>query len=86
MSTVELISSKSRSLSEEQARAVLTFMDGLTGQRAPSATELMRLPPDQRRHILAAQARQAEAVYRADPQMIDEDTEAPLNHAEGEPR
>ena len=36
---------------------------------APSARELLKLPPEERSRILAAQAAIAEAVYRSDPEL-----------------
>jgi hypothetical protein len=48
-----------------------------------SASELMRLPPAERRRILRSQARQAEALYRDNADLIVEDAEAPLDYEQG---
>ena len=75
-----MVAEKVRGLAEFQAQAVLTFIEELSSTPVLSATELMRLPPAERRRILASQARQAEAVYRQNPAMIVEDADAPLSH------
>jgi len=80
MSTAELVANKMKSLPDFQAEAVLTFVQELEASQCLSATELMRLPPSERRRILANQARQAESVYRQNPEMVVEDMDAPLNY------
>ena len=80
MSTSELVAEKVKRLPEFQAQAVLTFIQELSNSPVLSAPELMRLPPAERRHILAAQARQAEALYRQNPEMVVEDADAPLSY------
>jgi len=71
MSTNELVAEKVKGLPEFQVQAVLTFQE-LSSAPVLCATELMRLPAAERRRILASQARQAEAIYRLNPEMIVE--------------
>ncbi len=80
MSTTELILEAVKALPELQAQAVLTFIRELSESPALSARELMRLAPAERRHILSNQARQAEALYRSDAELVIEDAEAPLSY------
>lgn len=80
MSTNEMVAEKVKGLPEFQVQAVLTFIQELSNAPVFSATELMRLPPTERRRILAGQARQAEALYRQNPEMVVEDTDAPLSY------
>ena len=80
MSTTDLIIEKVRGLTEMQAQAVLAFVRELSESPSLSATELMRLPRAERQRILTSQARQADQVYRQNPDMLVEDVEAPLNH------
>ena len=75
-----MVADKVKELPEFQARAVLTFIQELSSAPVLSAVELMRLPPAERRRILASQARQAEALYRQNPEMIAEDADAPLSY------
>jgi len=75
-----MVAEKVKGLPELQAQAVLTFIEELSAAPAMSATDLMRLPPAERRRILASQARMAEALYRNSPEMVVEDTDAPLSH------
>ncbi|MCX6911952.1 MAG: hypothetical protein WCK27_26480 [Verrucomicrobiota bacterium] len=72
MSTNELVAEKVKGLPEFQVQAVLTFIQELSSAPVLCATELMRLPAAERRRILASQARQAEAIYRLNPEMIVE--------------
>jgi hypothetical protein len=58
----------------------LTFIEELSCAPVLSATELMRLPLAERRRVLARQARQAEALYRQNPEMIVEEADAPLSY------
>ena len=80
MSTAELVAEKVTALPEFQARAVLNFIEELAAAPRLSAAQLMRLPPAERRRILATQARQAEVLYRQNPEIIVEDGEAPLSY------
>jgi len=75
-----MVAEKVKGLAEFKAQAVLTFIEELSNAPVLSATQLMRLPPAERRHILASQARQAEALYRHNPEMIVEDGDAPLSY------
>jgi hypothetical protein len=75
-----MVAEKVKALPEYQAQAVLTFIQELSTTPALSAAELMRLPPAERRRILASQARQAEALYRQNPEIIVEDTDPPLSY------
>ena len=75
-----MVVEKVKRLPEFQAQAVLAFIQELSTAPVLSATELMRLPPAERRRILASQARQAEALYRQNPEMIVEDGDAPLSY------
>lgn len=80
MSTKEMVAEKVKGLPEFQVQAVLTFIQELSTARVLCATELMRLPSAERRRILVSQARQAEALYRQNPEMIVEDADAPLSY------
>lgn len=80
MSTREMVAEKVQGLNEVQAQAVLNFIQELSTSPTLSAAELMRLPPDERRRILANQARQAETLYRENPELIAEDTDAPVSY------
>lgn len=80
MSTSELVAEKVSELSELQAQAVLAFIQELSTCPRLTALELLRLPPAERRRILTNQARQAEALYRQNPELIAEETDAPLSH------
>ena len=86
MSAVELIAEKSRSLSEAQALTVLAFIEELGTQRAPSATELMKMPPEARARVLAAQSVAAEKIYRENPELIWDDAELPMDYADSNAR
>ena len=79
MSATELVVEKVKQLSEVEAESVLAYIAQIHPTRAPSPVELMRLPKSERRRILAAQAEKAEALYREHPEIIMEDTEAPLD-------
>jgi hypothetical protein len=80
MSTSEIVAEKMKGLPEFQAQAVLAFIEELSAAPVLSAIELMRLPPAERRRILASQARQAEALYRQDPELIVEEAAPPLDY------
>ncbi len=80
MSTSEIIAEKMKGLPEFQAQAVLAFIEELSAAPVLSAIELMRLPPAERRRILASQARQAEALYRQNPELIVEEAAPPLDY------
>jgi hypothetical protein len=80
MSTSELIAEKVKALPESQAQAVLEFIQELSASPVLTATELMRLPSSARRRVLAEQAREAEALYRQNPEMIMEETDAPVSY------
>ena len=41
----------------------------------------MRLPPEVRDRVLAAQMETAEAIYRENPDLIWDDAEAPMDYA-----
>jgi hypothetical protein len=75
-----MVAEKVKGLAEFQAQAVLTFIEELSNTPVLTATQLMRLAPADRRRILASQARQAEALYRQNPEMIMEDGDAPLSY------
>ena len=75
-----MVAEKVKGLAEFQAQAVLTFIEEFSNTPVLTATQLMRLPPAERRRILASQARQAEALYRQNPEMIVEDGDAPLSY------
>ena len=75
-----MVAEKVKGLAEFQAQAVLTFIEELSNTPVLTATQLMRLPPAERRRVLASQARQAEALYRQNPEMIVEDGDAPLSY------
>jgi hypothetical protein len=81
MTTAELVAEKVKALPEFQASAVLVFIQELSATTAISAAQLMRLPQAERRRILSNQARQAEMLYREDPEMVVEKLDAPMDHA-----
>ena len=80
MTTAELVAEKVKAVPEFQASAVLAFITELSATPAMSAAQLMRLPQAERRRILSNQARQAEMLYRRNPEMVVEETDAPLDH------
>jgi hypothetical protein len=80
MSATELIAERSRRLTETQAETILACMDALAESPAPTARDLMNLPPAIRRKILAQQAGRAEKIYRGSPGLIAEEHEPPLEH------
>ena len=86
MSATELIAEKSRTLTEPQAEAVLAYIEDITRHPAPTAAELMKLPPAVRARILAAQMALAERIYRENPELIWDDAEPPMDYAEASPR
>ena len=86
MSAIELISEKSRSLTEAQALSVLAFIEALGQPQSPSASELMKLPLEVRQRVLAAQMVAAEKIYRENPELIWDDAEAPMDYAESNAR
>jgi len=73
MSANEMIAEKAKNLPEIQAQSVLAFIDEISASPVIGAAELMRLPSTERRRILANQARQAEGLYRHNPELIVED-------------
>jgi len=75
-----MIAEKIKNLPEIQAQAVSAFIDEISASPATDATELMRLPLTERRRILANQARQAEALYRHNPELIVEDLDEPASY------
>lgn len=80
MSTSDMVVERLKGLPEFQAQAVLTFIQELSATPALSATELMRLPPAERKRVLDSQARQAEALYRQHPEILVDEADAPLGH------
>ena len=80
MSATELIAERSRRLTEVQAETILACMDALAENPAPTARDLMNLPPAIRRKILAQQVVRAEKVYRDNPDIIAEECDPPLEH------
>ena len=80
MSTSEIVAEKVRGLPEFQAQAVLAFIQEISNSPRLGPLELMRLPPAERRRVLANQARQAEALYRQNPELIAEEGDAPLSY------
>ena len=81
MSATELIAEKSRTLTAPQAEVVLAYIDEITKHPGLSAVELMRLAPEVRDRVLAAQMAAAEAIYRENPDLIWDDAEAPMEYA-----
>lgn len=75
-----MVAEKLKGLPEFQAQAVLASIEELSAAPVLSATELTRLPPAERRRILAGQSRQAEALYRQDPDVVVEEADAPLSY------
>ena len=81
MSALDLIAEKSRTLTEPQAEAVLAYIEQLTGSTRLSARDLMRLPPEARDRLLAAQAAAVEKIYHENPELIWDDAELPMDNA-----
>ena len=79
MSAIDLIAEKSRGLTELQAAAVLAYIEQLAGSTRLCARDLMRLPPEVRDGIMAAQAAAAENIYIENPDLIWDDAEQPVD-------
>ena len=79
MSAIELVAEKVKSLSETEAQNVLVFLMKIRPV-APTARELRRMPREERERILAAQAAEAEPHYRANPHLIAEDVDPPMDY------
>ena len=69
MSTAELIYEKAKLLSEPEAQSVLKYVVTFKPS-ALTARELRRLPKPERSRLLAAQATDAETLYREQPQIL----------------
>jgi len=80
MSTSEMVAEKVKGMPEFQAQAVLAFIEELSASPVIGAADLMRLPLAERRRILTSQARQAEALYRQDSNLIAQDNGEPLGY------
>jgi hypothetical protein len=79
MSAVELVTEKVKSLSETEAQNVLVYLAQIKSI-APTARELRRMPREERDRILAAQAAEAEPHHRANPHLIVEDVDPPMDY------
>lgn len=86
MSTAELISAKASQLSEPHAQQVLSYIERLNSEVAPTARELRRLPVTERSRALELQVADAERVYRNNPDLILDVCDAPLDYGSSEPR
>jgi hypothetical protein len=78
---ISLPKSLVRGLTEPQAAAVLAYIEQLVGSNRLCARDLMRLPPEVRDGILAAQAAVTESIYGENPELIWDDAEQPMDHA-----
>ena len=85
MSTAELIYAKAKLLSETEAQSVLSYVVKLK-PAALNARELRRLPKAERGRLLAAQADGAEALYREQPQILNDCMDAPLDYGQADAR
>lgn len=79
MSAIELVAEKIKTLSETEAQNVLVYLAQIK-PAAPTARELRRMPRAERERILAAQAAAAEPDYRANPHLIVEDVDPPMDY------
>ena len=70
MSTTDTVIEKAKALTEEEAKAVLTYIAHLPRPRAWTARELMLLPLEEREKILELQTTEAAGFYRANPDLI----------------
>ena len=86
MSTAEMVVEKVKLLSASEAESVLNYIVRLKPSAAPTARELLRLPPEERSRILARQAETAEALYRDNPDLIVEDFDPPMDYEQGNAR
>jgi hypothetical protein len=81
MSTAELIYEKAKALSEAQAQSVLNYVIKLKPMPL-TARELRRLPKEERQRVLAAQAEDAEALYRNQPSLLNDCVDAPIDYGQ----
>jgi hypothetical protein len=79
MSAAEMLLEKAKGLTESQAEVVMRCIDAVRGP-SPKPSELMRMPREVREQIMASQFADAERIYRENPELIMEDTEAPLEY------
>src|SRR5947207_2753874 len=86
MSAVELVVEKVKLLSESQAESVLSYIERLKSGESPTARELRRMPAEERRRILSAQAAEAAEHYRQNPDLIVEDVDPPWDYEQGHTR
>ena len=75
-----MVAEKVKGMPEFQAQAVLAFIEELSASPVIGAADLMRLPLAERRRILTSQARQAEALYRQDSNLVAEDNGEPRGY------
>jgi hypothetical protein len=80
VNATEQVVEKLKALPAFQAEAVLKFISELSDLPVLKASQLMGMAPADRRRILASQARQAEALYRGNPEMIVEEVEPPVSY------
>ena len=80
MSATELIVEKAKNLTEDEAQAVLNYMEHLPGSRRWTARELLLLPRAQRDYILARQFAQAAELYRDNPELVVEVVDPPMDY------
>ena len=80
MSATELVAEKARLLTEAEAQSVLDYIVQIKRPVAPTASELMQMPPAERDRILSAHAESAAKMYRENPDLIVEDVDPPLDY------
>lgn len=80
MSTTELIVEKAKSLTEDEAQAVLQYMEHLPRAHRWTAQELLLLPREQRDRILEKQFAQAAELYRNNPELVMDVVDPPLDY------
>jgi len=80
MSATELLAEKAKSLTEDEAQAVLNYMEHLPSSRRWTARELLLLPREQRDRILESQFAQAAELYRDNPDLVVDVVDPPLDY------
>lgn len=85
MSTAELIYEKAKLFTEPEAQSVLSYVAKLK-PASLTARELRRLPKAERIQLLAAQAADAESLYREQPQILNDCVDAPIDYGQADSR
>jgi hypothetical protein len=80
MSNIELAVEKIKSLSDDDAKKVVSFIDAISKDESFTAQQLMKLPLDERNKILAKQFERAGAIYQDNPELLDDVVDEPLDY------